>query len=108
MFISLCLLFSQLPHEDERNGVITGYEVEYRITQDDPDEPYLIVSVSPDNSSDTTTLVLEELGGGRSYDIRVTAFTEVGPGPPSEIVTAVTLRGITHHVFYLSDVGCSS
>lgn len=103
----------QLPDEDERNGVIITYTIEYRQTPPagNPETPYQMEGVAPEVDNDTTTYSLLNLNGGRSYDVRVIASTAVGAGPPTAIVTVVTLRGINNilplsnslnHIFSLS------
>ncbi len=82
-----------------RNGVITSFVVEYRLTPDpsNPNEPYLSETFTPQdqNQSDSSsfTYALRGLQGGRSYDVRVSAMTAVGVGPPSDNVQVVAAPG---------------
>ena len=66
---------------DPSNGIITQYQVQYRIAN------------SRDSFGNTTTTDLTYtvtgLNTNTEYDFRVRAFTVVGRGRPSNIVTAI-------------------
>ena len=66
---------------DSPNGMITQYQVQYRITG----------GGSFGNNQMTTGLTYTVTGlmTGTQYDFRVRAFTVVGRGPPSNVVTAL-------------------
>ena len=65
---------------DPPNGIITQYQVQYRRTGDG----------SFGNNQVTTDLTYTVTGlmTNTQYDFRVRAFTVVGCGPPSDVVTA--------------------
>lgn len=73
--------------------------MEYRQAANNPLAPYQTVSVTPNpgGENETTNHTLLSLNGGTSYDVRVVAFTAIGPGPPSDIVTVTTIRGTLRH-----------
>ena len=66
---------------DPPNGMITQYQVQYRITG----------AGSFGNNQMTTDLTYTVTGlmTGTQYDLRVRAFTVVGRGPSSNVVTAL-------------------
>ena len=66
---------------DPPNGIITQYQVQYRITG----------GGSFGNNQMTTDLTYTVTGlmTGTQYYFRVRAFTVVGRGPPSNVVTAL-------------------
>ena len=68
----------------DQNGVITQYEVEYNQSTFDsvPTTQNIIVN--------STMAVLTELEEYVEYSIRVRAYTSVGPGPYSDVVTVTT------------------
>ena len=66
---------------DPPNGIITQYQIQYRITG----------GGSFGNNQMTTdlTYIVTGLIIGTQYDFRVRAFTVVGHGSPSNVVTAL-------------------
>ena len=66
---------------DPPNGIITQYQIQYRRTSS---------GGSFGNNQMTTDLTYTVTGlmTGTQYDLRVRAFTVVGRGPPSNVVTA--------------------
>ena len=63
------------------NGIITQYQIQYRRTS----------SGGSFGNSQVTTDLTDTVTGlvtGTQYDFRVRAFTVVGRGPPSNVVTA--------------------
>ena len=63
---------------DPPNGIITQYQVQYRRS----DGRFRNNQVTTDLTDTVTGLMT-----GTQYDFRVRAFTVVGRGPPSDIVT---------------------
>ena len=80
---SIRVSWEEVPAIDQ-NGVITQYEVEYNQSTFDsvPTTQNIIV-----NSTMTVLTGLEEYV---EYSIRVRAYTSVGPGPYSDVVTVTT------------------
>lgn len=86
----------QLPEEDNRNGIIVSYIIEYQLTPGSPDQAENFITetlIAPNLSDDNVTYSLANLEGDRSYDVRVTATTAVGNGPPTDVLTVITLQG---------------
>ena len=70
----------------DQNGVITRYEVEYNQTR------FSEVSMYNTTTVDSTTLMVDLTGLEEyvEYSIRVRAYTSVGAGPYSDVVTITT------------------
>ena len=80
---------TQPPPVRDRNGVITGYNLYYRVTPDGvgvANETYTELSVAPGGRHQ-----LEGLVGDTSYDVVMQAVTSAGAGPNSTVVTATAL-----------------
>ena len=73
---SIRIIWDEVP-EFDRNGQITGYDVEYRQSEGEP----RMVSVE----SNVLFLVLDGL---ESYQVRVRARTSLGAGPYSDFIQA--------------------
>ena len=65
---------------DPPNGIITQYQVQYRITGGG--------SFGDNQMTTDLTFTVTGLMTDTRYDFRVRAFTIVGRGPPSNVVTA--------------------
>ena len=83
----------QIPAEDERNGVIIGYEIEYRLASNDAIAPFTSFIVNFTSTIGTFTYRLRGLAEQQSYDVQIRALTAVGSGPPTSSQTVVTLTG---------------
>lgn len=88
-----------MPREEERNGVIIGYNIEYRLTPSPSaaEEPtFDLISHTPTTQFPSMIIpfTLSNLEGGASYDVRVSARTAVGPGPPTPILTETANAGM--------------
>ena len=66
---------------DPPNGIITQYQVQYRISNGG----FFGNNQVTTDLTDTVTGLMT----GTQYDFRVRAFTVVGRGPPSNVVTAL-------------------
>ena len=98
------------PAVADQNGVIEGYNIWYRTSRDEtPPTPPLTSNLSngtervlynetyelimyyvtpEENRSSVLQYNITGLEGGTSYDIVLQAFTLIGPGPGSDIITA--------------------
>ena len=72
----------------DRNGVITSYEINY-VGDDFDTDPH-----SVNVSGNVTSLTLSGLEEYVVYDVKVRAYTSVGPGPFSAILSARTHAGL--------------
>ena len=72
----------------DRNGVITAYEINY-VGDDFDTDPH-----SVNVSGNVTSLTLSGLEEYVVYDVKVRAYTSVGPGPFSTILSARTHAGL--------------
>ncbi|CAM9891763.1 unnamed protein product [Lampetra planeri] len=81
---SAAALHWEPPPLDSRNGVIVRYTVLYRALPKSWDGELHVVG-------DTTAVVLSGLQPNRSYEARVRAHTQAGPGPLSDAVHFRTL-----------------
>ena len=88
--VSLSASVTQPPPVRDRNGVITGYNLYYRVTPSAgvgvTSAPYTKVVAAP-----TGCYQLGGLVGNTSYDVIVQAFTSAGSGPNSTVVMATAL-----------------
>lgn len=83
------VLFPQPPPVRDRNGVITGYNLYYRVTPDEGgvvNETYTKLSVAPSGQYQ-----LEGLVGDTSYDVVMQAVTSAGAGPNSTVIMATAM-----------------
>lgn len=78
--------WNEVPHI-ERNGIITGYQVEY--TQTAFHKENVLVWRLDEPALNTTISNLHEY---TTYIIRVLAFTSAGPGPYSNETVATTFE----------------
>ncbi len=88
----------QAPEAIAQNGVIEGYNIWFRTSRTDVtngsilyNETFeLLVYPIPSDAEEGTPLQynLTNLDGGTSYDVVLQAFTLIGSGPGSDIVTA--------------------
>ena len=69
--------------EDDRNGNIAGYIVEWRIGS-------LLISNRTVDGENNRTAVLDDLEMFVTYNISVRAKTKAGPGQPSSPINATT------------------
>ena len=76
--------WSEVPEIDQ-NGVITGYEVMYR-----PLMAFGGVLMVATRNTTNTSLLLSGLEEFIEYNISVRAYTSVGPGPYSDVITERT------------------
>ena len=78
------------------NGIITQYEIEFNQTTFDEVSMSNVTTVN----SSTFEVVLSGLEEYVEYFIRVRAYTNVGPGPYSDVINETTLqdRKSTHCV----------
>ena len=76
--------WSEVPEIDQ-NGVITGYEVMYR-----PLMTFGGVLMVATRNTTNTSLLLSGLEEFIEYNISVRAYTSVGPGPYSDVITERT------------------
>ena len=84
----------QLPAEDERNGVINGYTIEYRlISGGRAGDPVMVNLSVPSGGNAGVIYALMDLNGGGTYEVQVGAFTAAGVGPLTDSVTVVTFQG---------------
>ena len=89
LLVTVLFSSTQPPPVRDRNGVITGYNLYYRVTPDRvgvANETYTELSVAPDGRHQ-----LEGLVGDTSYDVVMQAVTSAGAGPNSTVVTATAL-----------------
>ena len=80
---------TQPPPVRDRNGVITGYNIYYRVTPGGvgvANETYTELSVAPGGRHQ-----LEGLVGDTSYDVVMQAVTSAGAGPNSTVVMGTAL-----------------
>lgn len=94
LFVCDCLSSSaQPPPVRDRNGIITGYNLYYRVTPDGvgvASEAYTMLAVAP-----TGQHQLGGLLGDTAYDVVMQAVTSAGSGPNSTVVTATALSECT-------------
>lgn len=83
---SIQVIWNEVPFT-ERNGIITGYQVEYKQLAFEGEDINEVVVSAPIL---TTTLV--NLHEYTEYTIRVRAFTVIGSGPYSNETMATTLQ----------------
>lgn len=74
--------WEQLP-KSQRNGIVTHYTVYYRSDESDDEEMNY-------NDVETTSLLLRHLTPYTTYGLSVSASTNVGEGPLSDVVTVTT------------------
>lgn len=83
----------------DKNGIILNYTIYYRETPDNssvtPNYTSVTYVVPSSHSEEDEPFIftLRDLKGGKSYDIKMQAFTSVGGGPNSSVVREETLRG---------------
>jgi len=75
----------QLPPEDSRNGVITGFKLFYQKKGSVGLRSQLTI-----NSGSTLTKVVTGLDKYTEYDFEVLAFTSVGDGPKTSVKSETT------------------
>ena len=92
-----CPYLLQLPEEDERNGVIVGYTVEYRLILPSLERQVFTQNISLGNDTSpqqtTVTHLLSNLQRESTYEVHVAALTGVGVGPYTGLITVVTVPG---------------
>ena len=71
----------QLPPEDSRNGIITGYKLFYK-----KKGSLGPASMQPINSQATRSQEVTRLDKYTEYEFQILAFTSVGDGPKSTVV----------------------
>ena len=75
----------QLPPEDSRNGIITGFKLFSKIKASSGPSSQITV-----NSGSTLTKVVTGLHKYTEYEFEVLAFTSVGDGPKSFVMSERT------------------
>lgn len=70
-------LLPQPPLEEERNGIITAYTIQYRINRTDN-------LLRREVTGNTTRIILDRLVPGQRYAVQIAAHTAAGMGPFSE------------------------
>ena len=85
---------SQPPPEENQNGIITSYNLEYRLILSGLMRRNFMESI-PTNGSlqQRVTHVLTDLQPGDTYEATVSAVNSAGPGPSTFPITAVILSG---------------
>ena len=73
----------QLPLEEDRNGIIVSYDIQY-IGLDDNGLPIPNMTLVIPGFTDGTQIILANLLEFTNYSISVLARTAVGPGPFSD------------------------
>lgn len=86
-------MFFQLPGEDERNGVIIGYSIEYRLISGGLISATLMENVTVSTAEERVTYILRGLEGDGTYEVQVGALTAIGTGPLTDSVTVVIFQG---------------
>uniref|UniRef100_A0A8C5LZV6 Receptor-type tyrosine-protein phosphatase S n=1 Tax=Leptobrachium leishanense TaxID=445787 RepID=A0A8C5LZV6_9ANUR len=77
---STSILVSWLPPASEnQNGLITAYSIKYTMLDGEDNKPHEITGIS----SNSNQYLLEHLEKWTQYQISMTAYTDVGPGPES-------------------------
>ena len=82
------------PPVTDRNGVITVYNIFYRITPGS-DSEFNLIPALPGGQH-----IIKNLQENVSYDVMMQAVTSVGGGPNSTLVTAVTTRKQSRYQVY--------
>ena len=77
----------QMPPEDSRNGIITGFKLFYK--KKGSGEAQTVLTIS---SGSTLTTDVSGLDKYTEYNFQVLAFTSVGDGPKSDEKTVRTLE----------------
>ena len=75
----------QLPPADDRNGVITGFKLFYRKKSSAGSQIMLLI-----NSGSTLTRLVSGLDEYTEYEFQVLAYTSVGDGPKSTVISERT------------------
>ena len=75
----------QLPPEDSRNGIITGFKLFYKKKGSSGSSTQITI-----NSGSILTKVVTGLDKYTEYDFQVLAFTSVGDGPKSSVMSERT------------------
>ena len=89
---SIMLIWEEVPAIDQ-NGVITQYEVEYNQSTFDS------VPATQNKIVNSTMTVLTGLEEYVDYSIKVRAYTSVGSGPYSDVVTERTQEDCKYGLF---------
>ena len=84
------------PPVTDRNGVITVYNIFYRITLGS-DSEFNLIPALPGGQH-----IIKNLQENVSYDIMMQAVTSAGGGPNSTLVTAVTTRKQSRYLKYIT------
>ena len=77
----------QLPPEDSRNGIITGFKLFYKKKFSAGSSSQITI-----NSESTLTKVVIGLDKYTEYECQVLAFTSVGDGPKSSVASVITME----------------
>ena len=77
----------QMPPEDSRNGIITGFKLFYK--EKGSGSPQTVITIS---SGSTLTTDVSGLHKYTEYNFQVLAFTSTGDGPKSDEKTVRTLE----------------
>ena len=77
----------QLPPAEDRNGVIRGFKLFYKKKGSSGSSTQLTI-----NSNSTLTKVVAGLDEYTEYEFEVLAFTSVGDGPNSSVVSKRTME----------------
>ena len=80
---SIRVLWDEVP-VTERNGIVTGYEVEYR------QMTFSSIEVTQTMETEELSITLPDLQEYTEYSIRVRAYTSEGPGPYSNETVTLT------------------
>ncbi|XP_022798569.1 receptor-type tyrosine-protein phosphatase F-like, partial [Stylophora pistillata] len=75
----------------DRNGIIKGYEVNYRALPSD-DTVSKFRNITSEEQNEKQTVILDDLNEFTNYSIRVLAFTVIGNGPESDAQVVETLE----------------
>ena len=75
----------QLPPEDSRNGIITGFKIFYKMKGSSGSSTQITI-----NNRSTLTNVVTGLDEYTEYEFEVLAFTAVGDGPNSSVMSVRT------------------
>ena len=89
------------PPVTDRNGVITIYNIFYRITPESSpeDQLFTLIPALPGGQH-----IIRNLQENVSYDIMMQAETSEGGGPNSTLVTAVTTRKQSRYLKYITSL----
>ena len=85
---------TQLPLENERNGVIVSYRIFYRVTPQNAtlDLPFTNTTYLRNETEVNHFLSVSDLQENVMYQVKLLASTAVGDGPESILYPVTTLR----------------